>query len=197
MKGIGIIMERYTRSEISNKIPMEFDIEVNIIPKYTTDEIKSAMYKGFEIPDGEVISGIKNAIITDQIEADYNAFIESVEDLLMEYYGLELFYENVSPDYSHYYSFLAKDKATGEVYFRFRLRFRISNHPAHKSGASQKHKREETKTDRYKELTKDISKDPRPYSKSITVNKELYSSYEAAFIDIDKQVEEWVTTMKK
>lgn len=190
-------MKRYIKSSAMDILPIEFDINVGIIPKYTTEEVKSAVYKGFEIPDGEVISGLKSAIITNQIESDYNMFIESVEDLLQEYYGLELFYENSSPDYSHYYSFLAKDKETGKIYFRFRLRLRISNHPAHRSEASQKHKREETKTERYKELTKDISKDPRPYSKNITVNKETYESYEDAFIDIDNQVEEWMTKMKK
>ena len=190
-------MKRYIKSTQMNPEPMEFDIDITIIPKYTTEEIKSAMYKGFEIPDGEVISGIKGAIITDQIESDYNAFIESVEDLLKEYYNLKLFYENSSPDYSHYYSFLAQNKVTNEVYFKFRLRLRISNHDPHRSKQSQQHKKEETQTEEYKRLTKDISKDPKPYTKNIVVNKEIYDSYEDAFIDIDEKVEGWIEKMKK
>lgn len=174
---------------------VDFDIIIDILPKYTTEEVKAAMYKGFEIPDGEVISGIKSAIITDQIEADYHAFIESVEDLLTEYYGLELSYTNQSPDQSNYYAFFAKDKNTGKMYFKFILELRISDHDPQKSKASQAHKKEDTETEKYKELTKDISKDPRPYSKIITVNSETYDSYETAFIDIDKNVERYTEVM--
>lgn len=177
--------------------PLSFEITVNIAPKYNTGEIAAATHKGIEIPDGEVISGLKNAIITDQIENDYNTFIESVEDLLTEYYGLILIYQSKSANYSHYYSFLAKDKESGKVYFRFRLRLRISNHPAVRSKASQKHKSEETNTEKYKELTQRIAKDPRPYTKSIVVNKEIYNSYEEAFVDIDEQVSNWIEIMMK
>lgn len=177
--------------------PLVFDVSVMIVPKYTIDEIAAASYKGFNIPDGEVISGIKGAIIAGQIENDYEAFIQSLEDLLTEYYGLILTYASKSEDHSHYYNFLAKDPKTGNVLFRFRLRLRISNHPAHRSKESQIHKQEEENTDRYKELTKDITKDPRPYVKYITVNKEIYDTYELAFIDIDRQVAEWVSVMQR
>lgn len=193
-------MKRFIRSNYS--LPkgtdiMSFDIVIDIIPKYTTEEVKAAMYKGFEIPDGEVISGIKGAIITDQILSDYNAFIESVEDLLMEYYGLKVFYTNQSDGHSQYYSFFAKDKNTGKIYFKFKLRLRISNHDPHRSKESQAHKKEDTKTDDYKKLMKGIKKDPRPYTQSIVANKEKYDSYETAFIEIDKNIEHWIDVMTK
>lgn len=193
-------MKRYIRSSDSvghSSTPMEYDIDVIIVPKYSDGEIAAAMHKGITIPDGDVIPGIKDAIITDKIEVDYNAFIESLEDLLTEYYGLELFYEGKSEYYSHYYFFLAKDKESGRIYFKFKLRLRISNHPAHRSPASQAHKKEETMTEKYKELTKDISKDPRPYTKEIVVNDQTYDSYEAAFVDIDEQISEWIDVMKR
>lgn len=193
-------MKRYIRSNHSGKQdiqPIEFEICVDIIPKYTTQEVMAAMYKGYNIPDGEVISGLRSAIITDKIEIDYEAFIESLEDLLTEYYGLELFYKNRSDDYSHYYSFLAKDKDSGKIYFKLRLRLRISNHDPHRSDASQKHKKEETETERYKELTKDAAKDPKPYTKVITVNKEQFSNYEEAFIALDNEIAKWVEIMKR
>ena len=180
-----------------NNTPMEFEITVDISPKYSAEEIAAAMYKGFRIPDGAVIPGVKDAVFTDQIIVDYEMFIESVEDLLEEYYGLILFYENKSSDYSNYYSFLAKDKESGKIYFKFRLRLRISNHPAHRSTNSQKHKKEETTSDKYKDLTKGISRDPRPYTKSIVVNDEIYDSYETAFVDIDAQIAQWVEVMRK
>lgn len=190
-------MIRYIKSAQASSNPIEFEINVNIALGYVGEEVAAATYKGFEIPDGEVIPGDKDAIFTDQIIADYEAFIESVEDLLTEYYDLELLYEGESSDYSHYYSFLAKDKNTGKLYFKFRLRLRVSNHHSHRSKESQRHKREETQTDAHKKLITDAGKKPKAYTKNIIVNNKEYETYEAAFIAIDRKVEKWIKIMKQ
>ena len=183
-------------SDSDNSI-MEFDINVEIIPKYTAEEMKSAMNNRGEPPDVEVISGLKAAIITYKIEPDYEAFIESVEDLLTEYYGLELFYMHKPDGHSKYYSFLAKDKTSSKVYFEFRLRLDILNHPANRTGAFQKHNIEAADTERNMELTEDVSKDPRPYSIRVTVNNAQFDSYETAFVDTDEKIMKWIEEISR
>lgn len=190
-------MVRYINSAQTGSNPLEFEIIVNIVSGQVSKEVAAATYKGFEIPDGEVIPGDKDAILTDQIIADYEAFIESVEDLLTEYYGLELLYQGNSPDYSHYFSFLAKDKDTGKLYFKFRLRLRVSNHDSHRSKESQRHKKEETQTDAHKKLITDAGKKPKAYTKNVIVNNKECDTYEEAFIDIDEKVEQWIKIMKQ
>lgn len=175
---------------------IEFEICIEILPKYTTQEVKAAMYKRNNIPDDEVISELRSAIITNKIEVDYASFIESLEDLLTEYYGLELVYEDEYQDYSYYYSFIAKEKESGKLFFKFTLRLRISNHSAYRSDASQAHKTEDIQTARYKELIRDISNGSRSYTQNIVVNTETYRSYEAAFVDIDDQVDRFMKKQK-
>ena len=190
-------MYKYIKCTESNNSIMEFDINVDIVPKYTDEEIESSIYKGFTIPDGEVIPETKCDRFSDEIEADYAAFVESVEDLLTEYYGFELYYENKQGQHSKYFSFLAKEKETGKIYLKFRLRLRVSNHDAHRTDASQSHKKEETETEKYKELTKNAPRVPRPYTKNILVNSTMFNSYEEAFIDVDEKIEKWIEVMKK
>lgn len=177
-------MNNYTGSLAPDTIPMEFDVIVDIIPKYTTEEIKSAIHKGF-LPDGEVISGLRSAIITYQIEVDHYSFIESVEDLLTEYYELELLHNGEPYNYSYHYVLRAKDKKDDKVYFNFSFRLRINNQPEVR-----------TETLNNNELAKDISKCRQSYYKRIYVNNVVYNTYEDAFIDIDTQVEHQVNDMR-
>lgn len=163
---------------------MEFDVIVDIISKYTTEEIKSAIHKGL-LPDGDVISGLKSAIITDQIEADHYAFIESVEDLLTEYYELGLLHNGEPYNYSYHYVLRANDKKNSKVYFSFCFRLRINDQPEAR-----------TETLNNNELAKDISKGRQSYYRRIYVNNVLYDTYEEAFIDIDTQVEQQVNAIR-
>lgn len=185
-------MDKQIRDSESDNSVMEFDINVEIIPKYTTEEMEDAINKGGEISDVIVSFGLKAAVITYQIEPDYEAFIESVEDLLTEYYGLELFYEHNQNERSKYYSFLAKEKTSGKVYYIFSLCLGISYPPANRTEASQELRIEATDTESDKELKKDISKDRKPYLLIIAVNNKQFDSYEAAFVDMDEKIEKWI-----
>ncbi len=176
-------MDKQIRDSDSDNSVMEFDINVEIIPKYTTEKMESAINKRGETPDVTVAFGLKAAIIKYQIEVDYETFTESVEDLLTEYYGLELFYEHNQDENSKYYSFSAKEKASGKDYFRFSLCFGLSYHPANRSED--------------KELTKDIAKDHSPYAICVTVNNKRFDSYEAAFVDMDEKIEKWIERDKQ
>lgn len=183
-------MKKYIKSSIQTQIK-EIDV---VIQAYQDFEILSASYKGLYIPDGEVIPGDKDAIISEQLLADYEDFVESVEDLLIDNYGLELTYFDNSENNSYYYNFLAKD-ASGSIVLKFRLRLRISNHKAHRTKEQQKHKKEEVKSPELLKFTH--GKSLIPYAKTIIVNNKTYNSYLDAIEDIDDQVQVWIKNMTK
>ena len=176
---------------INNKIEKEFIIEVILTE---TQDVAAATYRGFSVPDGPVIDGTKGVVLSAQVIADYEAFIVSIEDLCTEYYGLKIIYQNASEDYSHYYSFLATDDE-GNVKLKFRLRLRVSNHPAHRSKLSQKHKKEETQSPEYKKYV--VGKPPQPLFRQILVNNQEYSNYVQAFADICNILDECMETLSK
>lgn len=163
---------------MDNNIPKNFNIEVEIIPKYSTEEMKAAMKKSNWTTD-DVICGIRKAVFTYQIKVDYEAFIESLQDLMTEYYGFIVTAVSESGQSPYDYSISAADK-NNEICYIFRLNLRISENK--ESMFQSKGKCDE--------LIKDISKDPRPYTKIITINNENYDSYEKAFVDIVEQIEE-------
>ena len=183
-------MKKYVRaSKLEDRIG-KFDVVIQVFQDL---EILSATYKGLYIPEGEVIPGDKNAIISEQVLADYDDFIESIEDLLIDNYNLELTYFNDSDDHSYYYNFLAKD-GSGEVILKFRLRLRISNHKAHRNKAQQSHKKDELNSPELLKFTH--GKSLIPYAKQIMINNKIYDSYMDAIEDIDDQVNGWVKKMK-
>ena len=180
-------MKRY----IHDEIPINIDVVVS--SDFTT--VAAATYKDIDIPDGPVIDRDKDARITDQMAADYDAFIESLESLLEDHYHFILTYRNESDDYSRYFNFLATD-ASGIIRFKFRLRLGVSNHKPHRSKDSQKHKKEEESSPKLLEL---LNSRPTPaaYTKIVIVNSKQYSSYEEAFIAIDDEIAHWVQVMLK
>lgn len=150
----------------------------------------SADPSNYCIPDGLVISDIRNK--SPQMIADYDAFVETIEDLLIDYYGLELTYFNDSNDNSRYYNFLAKDE-NGNAKIKFRFRLMISNHYPHRTELSQKYKKEEKQSP---ELKKSVSQENiykmKPYTQIIVVNGKEYSTYEEAFKSIDSKIEKYI-----
>lgn len=177
-------------------LPITFDLLVNIYLDTDNPYIAAATYKGFYIPDGELISGEKNAIIPPQALADYNAFIVSVEDLCIDYYGLELTYLNFSEDNSNYYNFIAKD-AYGNPILKFRLRLRVSTHPAHRTKLQQQHKKEEEQSTELHRFTR--GKKLTPYTIDYVLNKENteIKSYEDAFIQLDQRIQRAIEVMTR
>lgn len=176
-----------------------FDIYVDIeypLAYLDFDEICSSIdLDMYDIPSGVVISRLKDN--SSQALEDYDAFVENIEDLLIDVYGLELTYFNDSDDNSRYYNFLAKD-SSGNIKFRFRLRLRISNHSSHRTKEQIHNKKEELDSPELKRLlTEDQIRKLQPYFKSIIVNDERYSSYEEAYLDINDKIENWVRIMTR
>lgn len=169
----------------------DFDIDVEVRP-YSKYVAASEMY-GIPIPDGDLMPETKDELPTDQMIADYEDFIEAIEDLLQDHYGLILVYKSKSEDYSKYYNFLACDK-DGVVLFRFRLRLRVSTHDAHRTKQSQKHKKEEEHSEKLLELL-DGRPLPKAYPKTVIVNRKTFTSYEEAFVTIDNDVKRWINVM--
>ena len=179
-------MKRFVPSQPTHIV---VDVEIEY---YDPLPIAASEYKGFKIPDGPLISGIPGAIINSQAVADFDAFLESVEGLCTEYYGLEIYYKNMSATHSCYFGMLAKD-GNGNILLDFDFNLRISNHDPHRSDASQKHKKErQAALDRIAQ-----GKKPRPITKIITVNAEEMDSYDEAYLAIDNIIEHTVSIMKR
>lgn len=179
-----------------NNIPT-FDIDV-LIDELNGGAIESsADPSNYYIPSGRVIEDIKDN--DPQVIADYDAFVETIEDLLIDYYHFELTYYDDNENNSRYYNFLAKD-SEGNITMKFRLRLRISNHVPHRTQKSQKKKNSEIENSR-EELHKFLNDNQisklKAYTKVIIINNKEYDSYEEAFIDIDKMIERFVEVMNK
>ena len=175
-------------------LPILFDMVVDVIFD-NNPYIAAATYKGLYVPDGELISGDKDAELPAEVVADYNAFVVSVEDLCIDYYGLELTYLNFSEDLSNYYNFIAKDQ-NGNPVLKFRLRLRVSNHPAHRTKSRQHNKKEEETSEELLRFTK--GKELKKYTIDFVVNnKTKYESYLDAFIELDNRIARAVEVLTK
>ena len=182
-------MKRYIVAATSKNITkFNIVVELEYIP---SDEVAAATYKGFTVPDGPVISGLPDAILDSQALADYEAFIESIQDLITEYYKLQIYYKNSSKDHSYYFDMLAKNDA-GEIILDFDFTLRVSNHNPHRTAQSESHKKER------KEALKQItSKATKPITKNIIVNDTIFDSYEDAYVKVDTVIESVVAVMKR
>lgn len=186
-------------------IPIRIDIEViadHLIfhEGAETDPIVAAKIIAdaakYNIPTGPVISKYK-ARVTQRMVDDFNEFVEIIEDLCETKYGLIMTYQNTSEDHSHYYNYLVTDDH-GNIIVDFRLRLRVSNHPPKKSKEQKEHKKEELASDKLHELLTQSEIDKlTKYPKIITVNDELYDSYEQAFEDVDAILADAAKKMKK
>lgn len=182
-------MKRYIRTSnaISKRIEIIFEID------FATDEfIAAASYKGFYVPEGSLLPEEKDAIIDSKAYNDYQDFIESIEDLCTDYFDLEIYYKNNSPDNSFYWGMLAKNSDESLI-FDFDFTLRVSNHDAHRSNQSQKHKAE--KRAKLAEIAK--GKKTQPITRSIKVNKEEFSSWMDAYVAVSNLIEDVVKTMTR
>ena len=154
-----------------------FDIEVIIeLGSGTENTVAAATYNGFYIPEGELLPAEKDAVIDSQAYVDYEDFIESVEDLITDYFELHIYYKNKSKDFSRYFGMVVKDDE-GNVVANFNFNLRISNHDPHRSKRSQQHKKESNEA-----LAKITKKKLQPITKSITINREKFVDYTEAYI---------------
>ena len=179
----------YSSKEV---IPTRFDIEVEIGYYAESDRVVASQYKGFYVPDGELLPADIREVVDSQAYVDYEDFVESVTDLITEYYGLDVYYKNESKFLSHYFGLLAKD-SDGNIILDFNFKLRVSPHDPHRSEESQQHKKEQEDD----LLNATGGKKPRPITKSIVVNRETFPSYLDAYVYVDDVIEHTVTIMKR
>lgn len=182
--------------------PVEFTIDVIYFPTgVDTVEfpVVASKYEGYSIPDGSLMPGNKDAEISEQEKADYNAFIETVEDLLTDHCDLEIVYQDQPTEYSHYYSFFAKDG--DKVLFKFRVRLRLSNQGPHRTNAQQANKAKEKKQvqqwlDGRPDYDGKVSPTPLTYVIIINDQNTKFHDYTEAFMYIYNEVERWIKIMR-
>ena len=188
-------MKRYISEPIN--LPVNFNIEVILFPKDSsvTMPVAAAEYRGYKIPDGELMPADKNIKVSKQQIIDYETFISDIEDMLKDHHELKLVYQNKSKDYSNYYSFLALDD-NGNPLFRFRLRLRVSTHDPRRSSAQKAEIAKEEKA--INEYLRGRKKKPNKMTKIIIVNDESeYDSYFDAFVDICDIVDDAIEKMRR
>lgn len=183
-------MKKYVNSIVNSgvtHVTIIVDIEV-----FGSDPIAAATYKGIHVPDGPVISGVPEAIYDSDAVVNFEEFIGSVRELIEDYYKLEIYYKNESPDKSNYFGMLAKDK-DGYVIVDFDFTLRVSNHDAHRSKESQHQKKLQKKA-----LIERIGVDDIGHIRyGVTVNNEKFLSYIEAFAVVDEIIESAVAKMIK
>lgn len=185
-------MKRYIRLESSIetvKIEVIFDVELDS----SESTVAAATYKGHEIPEGKLSPADKKVIVNSQVWAEYQAFIESIEDML-EAYDLHVYYKNKSAYDSFYWNALAKDDEGNDL-IDFTIRMRVSTHPAHRTSQSQKNKKaaqsELAKVTKKKKIT--------PIFISVVVNdeSEKFDSYLDVIVYIDEKIEHALEIMTR
>ena len=179
------------RMIISNKLPKHIDVVVEI-SLFDPDGRIAASREVPDLPKGELMPAEKDVLIGSQVLEDYHAFIDSIEDLITDYYDLHIFYKNDSPDNSYYFGMLAKDDK-GNILLDFDFTLRVSTHDPKRSEMSQKHKKE--KKDKLLKTTG--GKKTRPIRKYLTVNDVEFDSYEEAYLEVDKKIAAVVKVMKR
>lgn len=183
-------MKKYIKSKLPTKI--EIDIEAVVEFNAKDQDVAASTYKDLYVPEGELLPGEKDAIINSQAWADYCSFIESVEDLMTDYYDLHIYYKNESEDYSFYWGLLAKND-TEDILIDFNLKLRVSNHPAHRSKESQHRKAEQEA--QLQKITE--GKKSKPMTQIVVVNNKTFKSYMDAFMEVDRILERAVGIMKR
>lgn len=176
------------------QVNLKFDIEyvVEVIFPDSEEQLVASTYKGFNIPDGELLPSEKDAITSSQALADYYSFIECIEDLMTDNYDLEIYYKNASPYNSFYFGAVAKN-SDGTLIFDFDLTLRVSNHNPHRTQQSQQYKKE--KKAALKRIAR--TKKPTAITRSVIVNNDYYSDYLEAFVDIDEIIKRSVEILER
>lgn len=190
-----------TSSKDNDRIP-EIDIEVFVdhplihVDEESDSEIAAAVdLSKYNVPKGPVISRMKDLVFA-SMEDDFESFVEMVEDLCEEDYGLILTYKNANSDHSHYYNYLVKDE-NNTIIATMRIRLRISNHPAHKTPDQRRHKKEELESPKLRDLLTDEQiRSLGSHTISILVNDKKYSTYDDAFEEINRAIERAVNHVK-
>ena len=161
-------MKRYipTSSDISK---LQIIVEVEFVNE---TESVAAAYELENLRNSKSPPVAKDALIDSQVLADYHAFVETIEDLITDYFGLDIYYKNDSP----YFGALAVD-STGKYILDCEAVIRISTHDPHRTPESVKEKVKQQ--DKLKGITNGAKL--QPVRKNIIINDESFSNYDEAY----------------
>ena len=178
-------MKRYVRctESTSDVTHIEVVFEIGFEDDVEIAASTSGTYKGVPVPNSELPSGLKDALNNSQVIADYMSFIESITELMEDYYNLKVYYTNTSDYLSGYFGALAKDDK-GNFVLDVDISLRVSTHDPHRTEDSQKHKKERLKA--RKDLVDDVKL--KPFTRDIRVNKETCRDYTEAYEKVDEAI---------
>ena len=186
-------MKKYIKNNV-----YVIDVEVTAyhpLFSFMEDIAASRDLSKYEIPTGPVIAKDKKRI-TDRMEIEFESCMITVEDFCQENLGLIGTYKNVSQDNSYYYNYLATDE-DHNIIIDYRMRLRISNHPASSTPEQRQHKKNEEKSPKLNDLlTYEQIKKLRKYYVNIIVNDETFDTWGKAINGILDDIEAAVEVMK-
>ena len=165
-------MKRYIPT--SSDIPkLQIIVEVEFVNE---TESVAASYELENLRNSKLPPAAKDALIDSQVLADYHAFVETIEDLMTDYFGLDIYYKNDSPYNSFYFGALAVD-STGKYILDCEAVIRISTHDPHRTPESIKEKMKQQA--KLKDVTNGVKL--QPVRKNIIINDESFSNYDEAY----------------
>lgn len=184
-------MKKWIRASTNKPTVVHIDAVFEIFLDSLT-EVAAATYKGITIPEGELMPADKDAIYTSQQYQDFQSFLESVEALLTDYYGLRIYYKNNSDYNSFYWGVLAKN-SDETLIIDFDLTLRVSTHPAHRTEQSQAEKKKQ-------KAAKNVAtggKKTKPLRKVVVVNDKEFASYFDAIVEVDSIIEDAIEKLTR
>lgn len=181
-------MKRYIK-ENNNLFRLRVVVEVEFLSEA---ESVAASYDSERFNNSELPPAAKDALIDSQVLADYHAFVETLEDVMTDYFGLELYYKNDSPYNSFYYGALAVNDE-GDYILDCEATIRISTHDPHRTSESEKEKAKQ------KAKLNEIAKGKRlqPVRKNIVINDKEFSNYEDAYEFAFSQIERAASVLNR
>lgn len=183
-------MKKYIKPTTDELITTHINVILDLV--LTDYTIAAATYKGINVPDGSVLSGIKDAVYEKEELFRWNEFIDSIRDLITDYYEMEIYYENKSEYLSGYFGMLAKDK-DGLIVLDFDFTIRVSTHDPKRTDKSESEKKKQKQM-----LSERIGGAKiKSMRDGIIVNGEIYPSYIKAFVAVDEIIADAHDTMMK
>lgn len=178
-------IKRYIRSNYNiDLITSEVTFNVELTSS-AESEVAAAIYKGYEIPEGELPPADKKIVMNSQVYQEYLSFIEVIEDMISDY-NLNIYYKHNSENNSFYRSGLAKDDK-GNNLIDFTIRIRVSTHTAHRTKESQNNKKKEKAELAKLAGTKRVT--PLPINVVVNDQSEDFRSYLDAIVYFSNQLE--------
>lgn len=182
-------MKKYihTNDDIT-KIQIVVEVEFLNTSESVAASYSSERFKNSELPPAE-----KDALMNSQVFADYAAFVETIEDLITDYFGLNIYYKNDNAIYnSFYFGVLAVDDNENYI-LDCEAVIRISTHYQHKTPASEEAKAKQ------KAKLKEVTNGARlqPVRKNILINDKSFSNYDDAYEFIFPIIERVATVLNR